>query len=77
MISKKRVREIFKEVSDLRLSQEACEEVFRWLEEMVRSLAKFSDILARRNNRKTILVRDVSIAEFLVVSQEYLEEEYL
>lgn len=77
MISKKRVREIFKEVSDLRLSQEACEEVLRWLEEMTRSIAKFSSILAQRNNRKTILVRDVSIAEFLVISQEYLEEEYL
>jgi histone H3/H4 len=75
-IGRKKIREIFRSETSLRLSSNGIDEILRWLEELIRLLARNSAQIAKQNNRKTILLRDIALAEYLVISSIAYKEEF-
>ena len=64
------IRRLFKKRGDLRVREGAAEELRRALGEYGLSLAEAAIAIAKENNRKTVLERDVSAAKDRIHSGE-------
>jgi histone H3/H4 len=64
------MRRLIKKQGDLKISEEAAEEMRRAVGELAQKIAEAAAENAKKDNRKTVLERDIRAARFRVVERE-------